>query len=136
MPQRYNLYLKMQKYVIFYISKCKFWSIFYSLKYKHTSTQKDRAGKLYFCSRNQQENQHNPSMKNNNTIFVRMSIISTIIMTVALMGVGMTEDMTVRFVISGTTAVLVWGTYLALSMKQKQDFSNQAMAVLTKAGVN
>ena len=65
-----------------------------------------------------------------------MSVISTIIMTVALLGAGMVEEMTVRFVISGAVAVLVWGAYLALSMKQKHDFSDQAMALLTKAGLS
>ena len=67
-------------------------------------------------------------MKNNN-IFVRMSVICTIIMTVALLGAGIVEEMTVRFAISGGAAVLVWGTYLTLSMKQKHDFSERAMAV-------
>ncbi len=56
-------------------------------------------------------------------------------MTVALLGAGMVEEMTVRFAISGGAAVLVWGTYLTLSMKQKHDFSERAMAVLTKAGL-
>ena len=74
-------------------------------------------------------------MKNNNTIYVRMSVICTIVMTVALLGVGMVEDMMVRFVISGAAAVLVWCAYLTLSMKQKHDFSVRAMAVLTKAGL-
>lgn len=74
-------------------------------------------------------------MKNNNTLFVRMSVICTIIMTVALLGAGMVEEMTVRFAISGGAAVLVWGAYLTLSMKQKHDFSERAMAVLTKAGL-
>ena len=58
-----------------------------------------------------------------------MSVISTIIMTVALLGAGMVEEMTVRFAISGGAAVLVWGAYLTLSMKQKHDFSERAMAV-------
>lgn len=74
-------------------------------------------------------------MKNNNTIYVRMSIICTIVMTVALLGAGIVEDMMVRYVISGSAAVLVWGAYLTLSMKQKHDFSERAMAVLTKAGL-
>ncbi len=65
-----------------------------------------------------------------------MSVICTIIMTVALLGAGMVEEMTVRFAISGAAAVLVWGAYLTLSMKQKHDFSDQAMAVLTKAGLS
>lgn len=74
-------------------------------------------------------------MKSTNTLFVRMSVICTIIMTVALLGAGIVEEMTVRFVISGAAALLVWGTYLTLSMKQKHDFSERAMAVLTKAGL-
>ena len=72
-------------------------------------------------------------MKNNN-IFVRMSVICTIIMTVALLSAGMVEEMTVRFVISGAAAVLVWGACLTLSMKQKHDFSDHVIAILTKAG--
>lgn len=73
-------------------------------------------------------------MKNNNTIYVRMSVICTIVMTVALLGVGMVEDMMVRYVISGSAAVLVWGIYVIHVMRQKHDFSERAMAVLTKAG--
>lgn len=90
--------------------------------------KKTAQGLCIFAADNQQANQHNPSMKNNN-IFVRMSVICTIIMTVALLGAGIVEEMTVRFAISGGAAVLVWGTYLTLSMKQKHDFSERAMAV-------
>jgi hypothetical protein len=74
-------------------------------------------------------------MKNNN-IFVRMSVISTIIMTVALLGAGMVEDIMVRYVISGAAAILVWGIYAIQVMKKKHDFSDQAMALLTKAGLS
>lgn len=75
-------------------------------------------------------------MKNNNTIYVRMSVICTIVMTVALLGVGMVEDMTVRCVISGSTAVIVWGIYVIHVVSQKHDFSDQAMALLTKTGLS
>lgn len=75
-------------------------------------------------------------MKNNNTIYVRMSVICTIVMTVALLGVGMVEEMTVRFAISGGAAVLVWGIYVIHVVSQKHDFSDQAMALLTKAGLS
>lgn len=75
-------------------------------------------------------------MKNNNTIYVRMSVICTIVMTVSLLGVGMVEDMMVRYVISGLAAVLVWGIYVIHVMRQKHDFSDQAMALLTKAGLS
>lgn len=64
-----------------------------------------------------------------------MSVVCTIIMTVALLSAGMVEEMTARLAISGAAAVLVWGAYLTLSMKQKHDFSERAMAVLTKAGL-
>jgi len=74
-------------------------------------------------------------MKSNNTIFVRMSVVCTIIMTVALLGAGMVEDIMVRYVISGAAAILVWGIYAIQVMKKKHDFSDQAMAVLTKAGL-
>lgn len=75
-------------------------------------------------------------MKNNNTIYVRMSIICTIVMTVALLGAGIVEDMMVRYVISGSAAVIVWGIYVIHVMRQKHDFSDQAMALLTKAGLS
>lgn len=75
-------------------------------------------------------------MKNNNTIYVRMSIICTIVMTVALLGAGIVEDMTVRYVISGSAAVFVWGIYVIHVVRQKHDFSDQAMALLTKAGLS
>lgn len=74
-------------------------------------------------------------MKNNNTIYVRMSIICTIVMTVALLGAGIVEDMMVRYVISGSAAVFVWGIYVIHVVRQKHDFSERAMAVLTKAGL-
>lgn len=72
----------------------------------------------------------------NNTLFVRMSVICTIIMTIALLGAGMVEEMTVRYAISGSAAVLVWSIYAIHVMKQKQDFSNRAMALLRKAGLS
>lgn len=72
----------------------------------------------------------------NNTLFVRMSVICTIIMTIALLGAGMVEEMTVRYAISGSAAVLVWGIYVIHVVRQKQDFSNRAMALLTKAGLS
>lgn len=75
-------------------------------------------------------------MKNNNTIYVRMSIICTIVMTVALLGAGIVEDMTVRYVISGSAAVFVWGIYVIHAVRQKHDFSDQAIAILTKAGLS
>lgn len=75
-------------------------------------------------------------MRNNNTIYVRMSVICTIVMTVALLGVGMVKDMTVRYVISGSAAVIVWGIYVIHVVRQKHDFSDQAMALLTKAGLS
>jgi len=75
-------------------------------------------------------------MKNNNTIHVRMSIICAIVMTVALLGVGMVEDMMVRYVISGSATVIVWGIYVIHVVRQKHDFSDQAMALLTKAGLS
>lgn len=75
-------------------------------------------------------------MKNNNTIYVRMSIICTIVMTVSLLGAGIVEDMTVRYVISGSTAVFVWGIYVIHVVRQKHDFSDQAIAILTKAGLS
>ncbi len=65
-----------------------------------------------------------------------MSVISTIIMTVALLGAGMVEDIMVRYVISGAAAILVWGIYAIQVMKKKHDFSDQAMALLTKAGLS
>ena len=65
-----------------------------------------------------------------------MSVICTIVMTVALLGVGMVEDMMVRYVISGLAAVLVWGIYVIHVVRQKHDFSDQAMALLTKAGLS
>lgn len=65
-----------------------------------------------------------------------MSVICTIVMTVSLLGVGMVEDMMVRYVISGLAAVLVWGIYVIHVMRQKHDFSDQAMALLTKAGLS
>lgn len=74
-------------------------------------------------------------MKNNNTIYVRMSIICTIVMTVALLGAGIVEDMMVRYVISGSAAVFVWGIYVIHVVRQKHDFSERAMAVLAKAGL-
>ena len=40
-----------------------------------------------------------------------MSVVCTIIMTVALLGAGMMEEMTVRFAILGAAAFLVWGIY-------------------------
>ena len=74
-------------------------------------------------------------MKNNN-IFVRMRVVCTIIMTVALLGAGMVEEMTVRFAISGSAAVFVWGIYVIHVVRQKHDFSERAMALLTKAGLS
>ncbi len=50
-------------------------------------------------------------MKSTNTIFVRMSVISSIIMTIALLGAGMVEEMTVRYALSGSAAVLVWSIH-------------------------
>lgn len=120
--------------MIFYIFKCNFLVIFYSLKYKLPLAQKDCASRLYFCNR-KTTNQNKPNMKNTKTIFTHISIICTIVMTVALLGAGMVEDMMVRFVISGAAAVLVWCAYLTLSMKQKHDFSDQAIAQLKKAGL-
>lgn len=75
-------------------------------------------------------------MKNSNTIFVRMSVICTIVMTVALLGAGIVEDMMVRYVISGSAAVFVWGIYVIHVVRQKHDFSDQAMALLAKAGLS
>lgn len=49
------------------------------------------------------------SVQKDCTLFVRMSVVCTIIMTVALLGAGMMEEMTVRFAISGAAAFLVWG---------------------------
>ena len=75
-------------------------------------------------------------MKNNNPTFVRINVICTIIMTVALLCAGMMENAVARFVISGTAAVLVWGIYAAHCIGQKHDFSELAMARLCKAGLS
>ena len=65
-----------------------------------------------------------------------MRVVCTIIMTVALLGAGMVEEMTVRFAISGSAAVFVWGIYVIHVVRQKHDFSERAMALLTKAGLS
>lgn len=65
-----------------------------------------------------------------------MSIICTIVMTVALVGAGIVEDMMVRYVISGSATVIVWGIYVIHVVRQKHDFSDQAIAILTKAGLS
>ncbi|MCR4829270.1 MAG: hypothetical protein K5864_07405 [Bacteroidales bacterium] len=75
-------------------------------------------------------------MKTTNTIFVRLSVICTIIMSVALLCAGMMEDIMVRYIISGVAVLFVWSAYAIHNMKRKYDFSAQAMALLTKAGLS
>lgn len=74
-------------------------------------------------------------MKNNKN-FVRISIICTIIMTVALLCAGMMANDVARFAISGGAVILVWCCYAALIMAQKHDFYDLAIAQLTKAGLS
>ncbi len=75
-------------------------------------------------------------MKNNNPTFVRISIICTAIMTIAMACVGMVDAIEVRIAVSGVAALLVWGIYAIHYMSQKHDFSDQAIAQLTKAGLS
>ena len=79
-------------------------------------------------------NQNKPNMKNTKTIFAHMSIICTIIMTVALLWAGMVDAIEVRFLISGVAVFLVGGLYALRAAMQKHDFSDLAMAQLKKAG--
>lgn len=74
-------------------------------------------------------------MKNNNPTFVRISIICTAIMTIAMACVGMVDAIEVRIVVSCAAALLVWSVYAIHGMSQKHDFSERAMAVLTKASL-
>ena len=119
--------------MIFYIFKCNFLVIFYSLKYKLPLAQKDCASRLYFCNR-KTTNQNKPNMKNTKTIFTHISIICTIVMTVALLCAGMVDAIEVRFAISGIAVLLVGGLYALRAAMQKHDFSDLAMAQLKKAG--
>ncbi|MCR5191979.1 MAG: hypothetical protein K6D59_01635 [Bacteroidales bacterium] len=75
-------------------------------------------------------------MKNNNLTFVRISIICTVIMTITMACVGMVDAIEVRIAVSSVVALLVWSVYAILGMSQKHDFSDQAIAQLTKAGLS
>ena len=74
-------------------------------------------------------------MKNNNLTFVRISIICTVIMTIAMACVGMVDAIEVRVAVSSVAALLVWSVYAIHGMSQKHDFSDQAIAQLKKAGL-
>ena len=74
-------------------------------------------------------------MKNFTPIFAHMSIICTIIMTVALLCAGMVDASEVRFAISGAALFLVGGLYAFRALAQKHDFSDRAMVQLKKAGL-
>lgn len=80
--------------------------------------------------------QNKPIMKNNNSTFVRISITCTVIMTIAMACVGMVDAIGVRIAVSGVAALLVWSIYAIHGIAQKQDFSDQAIAQLTKAGLS
>ena len=81
-------------------------------------------------------NQNKSNMKNNNPTFVRISIICTVILTIAMACVGMVDAIEVRIVVSCAAALLVWSVYAIHGMSQKHDFSDLAIAQLTKAGLS
>lgn len=64
-----------------------------------------------------------------------MNIICIAIMTVALLCAGMADAYAVRFWIAGAALAIVGSLYAAQGLLRRSDFADQAMALLTKAGM-
>lgn len=75
-------------------------------------------------------------MKNSNSNFARVNIISIAIMTIALGCAVVSENVELRMVASGVAVLLLSGLYITLVVIRKRDFSDLAIAQLEKAGLS
>ena len=74
-------------------------------------------------------------MKNNNRIYVRISIISIAILTIALVVVGLVDTIELRFVISAIAVVVDGLLFAFYFVMRKRDFSDIVIAQLKKVGL-
>lgn len=75
-------------------------------------------------------------MKNSNSNFARVNIISIAIMTIALGCAVVSEKVELRMMASGVAVLLLSGLYITLVVIRKRDFSDLAIAQLEKAGLS
>ncbi len=71
----------------------------------------------------------------NSSLFARMNIICITIMTIALLGAGMMDSYIIRLWIAGVALAIVGSLYAAQGFLRRNDFTEQAIARLSKAGM-